>query len=79
MDQLTDMPGQPATNGPGSARLPNLAGKTIAVVGLGYVGLPLAVEFAAMGVEAIRALGRENAVLFDVKGIVDRSQSDGRL
>jgi UDP-N-acetyl-D-galactosamine dehydrogenase len=37
------------------------------------------VEFAAMGAAAIRALGREEAVFFDVKSVFDVDASDGRL
>ena len=36
-------------------------------------------DFAAMGAIEIRRLGRNNAVLFDVKGLLPRSDSDGRL
>jgi UDP-N-acetyl-D-galactosamine dehydrogenase len=47
-----------------------------------YDGIILAVghrEFAEMGAAAIRALGREGAVLYDVKGIFPKNQTDGRL
>lgn len=47
-----------------------------------YDGLVLAVahrEFRAMGGEAIRDLGRPGAVLFDVKSMLPRDQSDLRL
>lgn len=36
-------------------------------------------EFMAHGAEKIRAFGEPGAVLFDVKGMFDKSQSDGRL
>ncbi len=36
-------------------------------------------EFVAMGAQKVRALGRPGAVLFDVKGIFPKSDSDGRL
>jgi UDP-N-acetyl-D-galactosamine dehydrogenase len=36
-------------------------------------------EFIAMGAEKVRAFGRAGAVLFDVKGIFGKSESDGRL
>ncbi|OYW55118.1 MAG: Vi polysaccharide biosynthesis protein VipA/TviB [Hyphomicrobium sp. 32-62-53] len=36
-------------------------------------------EFAAQGVEKLRAYGRPGAVLFDVKGIFPKTESDGRL
>lgn len=36
-------------------------------------------EFIAQGPEKIRAFGRPGAVLFDVKGIFPKSESDGRL
>ncbi len=36
-------------------------------------------QFREMGAEAIRALGRPGAVLFDVKGILPRDQVDERL
>ncbi|GAB6066793.1 Vi polysaccharide biosynthesis UDP-N-acetylglucosamine C-6 dehydrogenase TviB [Methylothermus subterraneus] len=35
--------------------------------------------FREMGAEKIRALGKPNAVLFDVKGILPKDQVDGRL
>ncbi len=47
-----------------------------------YDGIIVAVahdEFRAMGPDAIRALGREEAVIFDVKGILPKDMSDGRL
>ncbi len=36
-------------------------------------------EFAELGAEAIRALGRPGAVFFDVKGVFDRHESSGRI
>ena len=36
-------------------------------------------EFADMGAAAVRKLGRDGAVLFDVKGVFPKSDSDGRL
>jgi UDP-N-acetyl-D-glucosamine/UDP-N-acetyl-D-galactosamine dehydrogenase len=32
-----------------------------------------------MGAEKVRAFGRAGAVLFDVKGVFGKSESDGRL
>jgi len=36
-------------------------------------------QFVEMGAEGIRALGTPDAVLFDVKGILPKSEVDGRL
>ena len=36
-------------------------------------------EFIQMGVEAIRAFGKSNHVLFDIKYILMADQVDGRL
>ena len=36
-------------------------------------------EFAAMGAEKVRSFGRPNAVFFDVKGVFEKHESDGRL
>jgi UDP-N-acetyl-D-galactosamine dehydrogenase len=36
-------------------------------------------QFAEMGPEAIRALGKPGAVLYDIKGIFGKSGSDLRL
>ena len=36
-------------------------------------------EFTQMGVEAIRAFGKSNHVLFDIKYILEAGQVDGRL
>ena len=36
-------------------------------------------EFIEMGARRIRAFGKRSAVFFDVKGLFDKSQSDGRL
>jgi UDP-N-acetyl-D-galactosamine dehydrogenase len=47
-----------------------------------YDGIILAVghrQFAEMGAAAIRALGRDGAVLYDVKGIFPKHETDGRL
>jgi UDP-N-acetyl-D-glucosamine/UDP-N-acetyl-D-galactosamine dehydrogenase len=47
-----------------------------------YDALVLAVghrEFVAMGPEKVRALGRNGAVFFDVKGVFGKHESDGRL
>jgi len=47
-----------------------------------YDGIVLAVghsRFAEMGAAAIRRLGREGAVLYDVKGIFAEHETDGRL
>ncbi len=47
-----------------------------------YEGVILAVahrDFAKLGAARLRAFGRENAVFFDVKGLFDKSASDGRL
>jgi UDP-N-acetyl-D-galactosamine dehydrogenase len=47
-----------------------------------YDGVVVAVghpEFRAMGVTRIKAVGKQNHVLFDIKGIFDKIQVDGRL
>ena len=47
-----------------------------------YDGIVLAVghdQFKAMGAEAIRALGKPNHVLYDLKYVLDRHESDLRL
>lgn len=47
-----------------------------------YDGIVLAVghrEFAAMGADTIRALGRDGAVFYDVKGVFTKTETDGRL
>ncbi len=36
-------------------------------------------EFAALGAERVRGMGRSGAVFFDVKGVFAREESDGRL
>lgn len=36
-------------------------------------------QFAELGASVIRRFGKEGAVLFDIKGMLERSQSDGRL
>ncbi len=36
-------------------------------------------EFSAMGAKKVRALGRPGSVFFDLKGVFDRHESDGRL
>jgi UDP-N-acetyl-D-glucosamine/UDP-N-acetyl-D-galactosamine dehydrogenase len=36
-------------------------------------------EFQAMGPEKVRALGRPGSVFFDLKGVFDKDESDGRL
>jgi len=36
-------------------------------------------EFVEMGNAAIRGLGKEGAILYDIKGIFDKSGSDLRL
>ena len=36
-------------------------------------------EFAALGFDEIRSLGRENAVIFDLKGLLPKDRVDGRL
>jgi UDP-N-acetyl-D-galactosamine dehydrogenase len=36
-------------------------------------------EFLAMGAEKVRAFGRPSAVFFDVKGVFEKTASDGRL
>ncbi|RWP10323.1 MAG: nucleotide sugar dehydrogenase [Mesorhizobium sp.] len=36
-------------------------------------------EFAELGAAGIRAFGKPNAVLYDVKGILPRAETDGRL
>ena len=47
-----------------------------------YDAIVLAVaheEFVAMGVDKIRALGKPNAILYDVKSLLPKDQVDGRL
>ena len=47
-----------------------------------YDGVVLAVahrEFLALGAEAIRAFGRESAVVFDIKSALPRAAADLRL
>jgi UDP-N-acetyl-D-galactosamine dehydrogenase len=47
-----------------------------------YDAIVLAVphhQFVTMGVRAIKAFGKPHAVLFDVKGILPRSEVDARL
>ena len=47
-----------------------------------YDGVVVAVgheQFRQMGARTIRSFGRENAVFFDVKGVFDKHESDGRL
>lgn len=47
-----------------------------------YDGIIVAVahtEFADMGAEAIRALGKPDVMLYDIKGALARSESDLRL
>jgi UDP-N-acetyl-D-galactosamine dehydrogenase len=47
-----------------------------------YDAVIIAVEhhqFKAMGIDAIRALGKENHVLYDIKYILPAKQVDGRL
>jgi UDP-N-acetyl-D-galactosamine dehydrogenase len=36
-------------------------------------------EFVAMGAKQIRALGNENALVYDLKYILEQNQSDLRL
>ncbi len=36
-------------------------------------------QFTHMGVDAIRALGKENHVLYDIKYLLPANQVDGRL
>ena len=36
-------------------------------------------QFKAMGIDAIRSLGKENHVLYDIKYILPAKQVDGRL
>jgi UDP-N-acetyl-D-galactosamine dehydrogenase len=48
----------------------------------GYDAVVLAVghrQFAELGAEAIRTLGKPEAVFFDVKGVFDKSASSGRI
>nr|WP_303623721.1 nucleotide sugar dehydrogenase [Shimia sp. CNT1-13L.2] len=47
-----------------------------------YDGIIVAVshsEFVTMGAEAIRALGKPGAILYDIKGVLAKSESDLRL
>ena len=47
-----------------------------------YDAIVLAVahhQFQEMGAEGIRALGKENSVLYDVKHLLPADQVDGRL
>lgn len=47
-----------------------------------YAAIVIAVghqQFLQMGVQGIKALGQENAVIFDVKGLFDINAVDGRL
>jgi UDP-N-acetyl-D-galactosamine dehydrogenase len=47
-----------------------------------YAAIILAVghhQFTALGEQGIKAMGQSNAVLYDVKGILPMSASDGRL
>ncbi len=47
-----------------------------------YDGIVIAVshdEFKAMGGRAIRALGKSDVLLYDIKGVLERSESDLRL
>ena len=47
-----------------------------------YDGVILAVahrDFVKLGAASLRALGKDNAVFFDVKSVFDKSASDGRL
>jgi hypothetical protein len=47
-----------------------------------YGAVALAVghaEFAKMGAENIRALGKPGAVLYDIRGLLPKNMSDGRL
>ncbi len=48
----------------------------------GYEAIILAVahrDFTAMGAEAIRALGKAKAILYDVKSVLPAAAVDGRL
>ena len=55
--------------------------KKIALVGLGYVGLPLAVEFSkkreVIGFDIDK--NKDNHLLHDIKYLLKASESDGRL
>ena len=47
-----------------------------------YDGIIIAVahrEFAEMGTEGIRTFARDGAILYDVKGIFPKHETDGRL
>jgi UDP-N-acetyl-D-galactosamine dehydrogenase len=48
----------------------------------GYDAVIVAVahhQFVAMGTEGVRALGRDGAVIYDVKYVLPRESVDGRL
>lgn len=55
------------------ARTPEAGAYDAVIVAVGHR------EFAELGVAGIRAFGKPNAVLYDVKGIFPRAESDGRL
>ncbi len=47
-----------------------------------YDGIVVAVphrEFSELGIDSIRELGHENAVIYDIKGLFPRDQTDGRF
>jgi len=47
-----------------------------------YDGVVLAVahrEFRELGIDGVRALTRDNAVIYDIKGLFPRNQTDGRF
>ena len=47
-----------------------------------YDAIVLAVahdEYRALGIDAVRRMGREGAVLYDIKGVFPRDEVDGRL
>ena len=57
----------------------NLADKKIAIIGLGYVGLPLAVSHNEFKELDLRALLTTDGVLFDVKSSLPIEIVDERL
>ena len=48
----------------------------------GYDAIVVAVghrQFVSAGIAGVRALGKQGAVLYDVKGIFGKAETDGRL
>lgn len=56
--------------------------RSLAALGTGYDTIVLAVahdQFIAMGAEKIRALGHDNAILYDIKSVLPKDAVDARL